>query len=211
MTALPGPRWRGLSLTAAAERLGVSPAVTHHAADARRLATRRRGRVRYVTRAELRRFAATPACWAAVHPREIVDPDLRAAAVAAWEAAGAPALYAAADLARRYHIGLSTVARWRGRGWPAPGAWHWHGGRRAGDWWLVWPGALPPPPARRRPGRRAWRTESRRRVLDAVRRLGPPPPHKYGREGYWRAVADAACVSASYACRLYREREQNHG
>ena len=207
---IPGPRWRGLSLGAAAERLGVSPSVTARAADAGRLEARRRGSARYVTQAELRRFVATPAAWVAAHPRDIVDPDLRAHALAAWEACGSPALYPVSDLARRYAASPATVARWRERGWCA-GAWHWHGSARHGAWWLVWAGDLPAAPpipwptaGRTQPTRRAVGEARRAAVIAAVERRGGPPG-RGSRSGFWAAVAAEVGGAIPYVHRLWYE------
>ena len=56
-----------------------------------------------------------------------------------------------------------------------------------------------------RPRRRAWRAENLRRVLAAMRAEGDPPPHKGGREAYWRRIAARTCLCADYARRLYKE------
>lgn len=209
--AFRGPRWRGISQNAAAERLGVSPSAIVHAVNAGRLRAgpRRRG-ARHIAHAELRRFVTTPAAWVVVHPLEIIDPSLRAVAAAAWRAAGSPALYAPADLRRRYHVSDSTLSRWRAAGW-ASGCWHWHGSHQhhRGAWWLVWAGPLPPAPAARQPGavqptRRAVGQASRAVIVAAVLARGGAPG-RGTRGGFWAAVAVETGFSAPYAVRVWWE------
>lgn len=214
-----GPRWRGVSLTAAAERLGCAPAVTHHAARHQRLTVRYRRGVGYVALAELERFATSPACWVAVAPCDIVDPALRRVAVAAWRQAGCPQWHRTGDLARRYAVSRATIARWRERGWQA-GAWHWHGNaaQTKGEWWLIWAGDLPagmPVPyilPRVQPTRRAVGAARRQAVLRAVAARGGPPGR--GASGdFWRAVAaEAGCavVTAQTHYARAQRQERNH-
>jgi hypothetical protein len=182
-----------------------------HAANHGRIAIstmRRRGGVRYVAQRELRRFVTTPACWVVVHPREIVEPELRLHAIAAWEAAGAPTCYAISDLAAQYGVSGSTIGRWRERGWCAE-AWHWHGGAERGAWWLVWAGPMPEPlpvpyiQPRIQPTRRAVGAARRIAVLAAVEQRGGPPGRGRAAPGFWEGVAADTGASVKYAQRIW--------
>ena len=208
-----------MTLKSAAERIGMDYDTLRRKRQHGLIATTKiRGDYR-LTQRELQRFVTTPDCWIAVHPREIIDPDLRQVALDAWRQAGSPRWYALTDLANRYpSFAPNTIKGWRDRGWLA-GHWHWQGGDTAGIWWLIWAGDLPAAPMPkptfnpRADEQRQRAMPARAAVVSAVLALGGLPGK--GQRGFWSEVARAAdcpiATARSRWRRAVRYNEVNNG
>lgn len=169
-----------MTLKTFAERLGVDEDVIRRRHRHGAIAAKRcRGDYR-ITLKELRRFACSHDCWTLVHPRDIIDPDVRQAALDAWRAAGCPRCYTTSDLTQHYAATQSTIKGWRSRGW-LEGHWLFQGGAesRRGVYWLIWAGDLPDPPVRKpSPHGQTFIKKAaahRAPVVDAVLSRGGPP------------------------------------
>jgi len=123
----------------AADRLGVNVDSIGSVIRREWLPNRRRRPARpQISLHTLTAFVAEPRAWLLVAPRDILDPDLRAAAMAAWQAAGEPRWWSAHDLAHACHITTSTVGWRRRNGWGTTwerwGPWWWHLGTEPPAW-----------------------------------------------------------------------------